>query len=76
MMRNGDGTLATVDTAVKRGMAISGSSVNRNHSMYVIAPDGVKALHARLPHHRWQAFPVTQNVAVLPNGGYHFVFAR
>jgi hypothetical protein len=76
MMRNGGGTLATVDTAVKRGMAISGSSVNRNHSMYVIAPDGVKALRARLPHHPWQTFPVTQNVAVLPNGGYHFVFVR
>ncbi|HET8535645.1 MAG TPA: hypothetical protein VFL73_00575 [Solirubrobacteraceae bacterium] len=76
MMRNGGGTLATVDTAVRRGMAISGSSVNRNHSMYVIAPDGVRALRARLPHHLWQSFPVTQNVAVLPNGGYHFVFVR
>jgi hypothetical protein len=76
MMRNGGGTLATVDTAVKRGMAISGSAVNRNHSMYVVVPDGVRAIRARLPHHPWKSFPVTQNVAVLPNGGYHFSFVR
>jgi hypothetical protein len=76
MMRNGGGTLATVDTAAKRGMAISGSAVNRNHSMYVVVPDGVRAIRARLPHHRWKTFAVTQNVAVLPNGGYHFSLVR
>jgi hypothetical protein len=76
VLRNGGGTLATVDTAIKRGMAIGGSAVNRNHSMYVVAPDGVKAIRARLPHHSWKTFAVTQNVAVLPNGGYHFRFLR
>jgi hypothetical protein len=76
MMRNGGGTLATVDTAVKRGMAISGSAVNKNNSMYVVVPDDVKAIRARLPHHPWRAFTVRQNVAVLPNGGYHFRLLR
>jgi hypothetical protein len=76
MMRNGGGTLATVDTAVKRGMAISGGAVNKSHSMYVVAPDDVKAIRARLPHHPWRTFPIEQNVAILPNGGYHFTFVR
>jgi hypothetical protein len=76
MMRHGGGTLATVDTAVKRGMAMGGGAVNRNHSMYVVVPDGVKAIRARLPHHPWRTFPVKQNIAVLPDGGYHFDLVR
>jgi hypothetical protein len=76
MIRNGGGTLATVDTAVKRGMAISGGAVNKRHGMYVVAPDDVKAIRARLPHHPWRTFPINQNVAVLRNGGYHFAFVR
>lgn len=76
LLRNGGGTLATVDTAVRRGMAISGSAVNKNRSMYVVVADGVKAVRARLPHHRWRTFPVEQNVAVLPNGGYHFALVH
>jgi hypothetical protein len=76
MMRHGGGTLATVDTAVKRGMAISGGAVNKNRSMYVVVSDDVTAVRARLPHHPWRAFPIKQNVAVLPNGGYHFTLVR
>jgi hypothetical protein len=76
MLRNSGGTLATVDTAVKRGMAISGGAVNKDRSMYVVVADDVKTIRARLPHHPWKTFPVTQNVAVLPNGGYHFTLVR
>jgi hypothetical protein len=76
MMRKRGGTLATVDTATKRGMAISGSAVNKDHGMYVVVPDGVKAIRARVSHHRWKTVPVKQNVAVLPNGGYHFSLVR
>jgi hypothetical protein len=76
MMRNGGGTLATVDTAVKRGMAISGGAVNKRHSMYVVVSDDITAIRARLPHHTWRTFPVKQNVAVLPNAGYHFTLRR
>lgn len=76
MMRNRGGTLATVDTAVKRGMAISGGAANKNRSMYVVVSDDVKAIRARLPHHPWRTFPIEQNVAVLPNGGYHFTLVR
>jgi hypothetical protein len=76
MMRGQGGTLATVDTAVKRGMAISGGAVSKDHSMYVVVSDDVKAVRARLPHRRWRTFPVTENVAVLPNAGYHFTLVR
>jgi hypothetical protein len=76
MMRDGGGTFATVDTAVKRGMAISGGAVNRSHGMYVVVADDVKAIRARLPHHPWRTFPVKLNVAVLPNGGSHFSLVR
>lgn len=76
MMRNGGGTLATVDTAVKRGMAISGGAANKSHRMYVVISDDVTAIRARLPHHPWRTFPVKQNVAVLPNAGYHFTLRR
>lgn len=76
MMRNGGGTLATVDTAVTRGMAIGGSAVDKDHSTYVVVPDGVKGVRARLPRQPWRTFPVEQNVAVLPNGGYHFKLVR
>jgi hypothetical protein len=76
MMRNGGGTLATVDTAVKRGMAISGSATSKSHSMYVVVSDDVTAIRARPPHHPWRTFPVKQNVAVLPNAGYHFTIVR
>ena len=71
MMRRSGGTLATVDTAAKRGLAISGSAINTNAHMYVVVPDGVRALRARSPGHAWLTFPVRQNVSVLPNGGYH-----
>jgi hypothetical protein len=76
MMRNGGGTLTTVDTAVKRGMAISGGATNKRHRMYVVVSDDVQVIRARLPHHPWRTFPVEQNVAVLPNGGYHFILVR
>ena len=76
MMRNGGGTVATVDTAVKRGMAISGSATNKSHRMYIVVSDDVTAVRARLPHHPWRTFPVKQNIAVLPNGGYHFTLVR
>ena len=76
MMRDGGGTLATVDTAVKRGMAISGGAVDKRHRMYVVVADDVKTIRARLRHHPWRTFPINQNVAVLPNGGYHFVLVR
>jgi hypothetical protein len=76
MMRNGGGTLATVDSAVKRGLAISGSAVAKRGGMYVVVADGVKAVRARLPHHPWRTFPVQHNVVVLPNGGYHFRLVR
>jgi hypothetical protein len=76
MMRNGGGTLATVDAAVKRGMAISGGAVNRDRSMYVVVPDDVKRIRARTAHEPWRTFPIKQNVAVLPNGGYRFTLVR
>lgn len=72
MMRHGGGTLATVDTAVKRGMAIGGSAADKSRRLYVVVPDGIHAVSARLPHQAWRTFDVEQNVAVLPNGGYHF----
>ncbi len=76
MMRGGGGTLATVDAAVKRGMAISGSAADKRHRMYVVVSDDVKAIRAGLPHHAWKTFPIRQNVAVLPNGGYRFTLVR
>jgi hypothetical protein len=76
MMRNGGGTLGTVDSAVKRGLAISGSAVAKRGGMYVVVADGVRAVRARLPHHPWRTFPVEQNVVVLPNGSYHFRLMR
>jgi hypothetical protein len=76
MMRHGGGTWATVDTAVKRGMAIGGGAVNENHSMFVVVPDGVRTVRARLPQHSWKTFRVRRNVVVLPSGGYHFKLVR
>jgi hypothetical protein len=76
MMRNGGGTLATVDVAVKRGLAISGGPANTRRRMYVVVSDDVKAIRARMQHGAWRTFPVEQNVAVLPNGGYRFKLVR
>jgi hypothetical protein len=76
MMRNGGGTLATVDAAVRRGMAISGGAVNRDRSMYVVVPDDVRAIRARTAHKPWRTFAIKQNVALLPNGGYRFTLVR
>lgn len=76
MMRNGGGTLSTVDTAVKRGMAIGGGAVDKTRHLYVVVSDDVKSLRAGLPGHARRTFAVQQNVAVLPNGGYRFTLVR
>jgi hypothetical protein len=76
MFRHSGGTSATVDTAVKRGMAISGGGGDATRGMYVVVPDDVTVVRARLPRRPWRTFPVKQNVAVLPSGGYHFRLVR
>jgi len=76
MIRNGGGTLNTVDTAVKRGMAMSGGAIDERRSMYVVVADDVKAVRAHPPHGPSRTFPVEQNVAVLPNGSYRFTLVR
>lgn len=76
MLAGRGATLATVDTAVKHGLAMGGSAINKDRPMLVVVPDGVRAVRARLPHRDWRTFPVTQNVAALPNGGYRYVMVR
>ena len=69
----GGGTCATIDRAVERGMAFGGSRVD---GMVVVVPDGVRSVRGRLPRHAWRTFAVSDNVAILPNGGHRFRLHR
>jgi hypothetical protein len=44
--------------------------------MYVVVPDGVTSIRARLPRQRWRTFPVEQNVVVLPEPAFYFEMVR
>ncbi len=67
-MVGGAGTCATVDNAVRRGLAFGST----RRGMYVVVPDGVSSLRARVPRHPWRRFDARDNVVHLPNNGYRY----
>jgi hypothetical protein len=68
----GAGSCGTLHTALREGMGIGGSDID---GQWVLVPDGVRSVLARLPRHPWQRFRVIDNLVQLPNGGYHARFA-
>jgi hypothetical protein len=68
----GAGSCGSLHTALREGMGLGGSDID---GQWVLVPDGVRSVLARLPRHPWQRFRVIDNLVQLPNGGYHARFA-
>jgi hypothetical protein len=64
------GTCNGLRPSVRHGLALSGSRTGA----WMLVPDGVASVRARLPRHPWRSFPVHHNIVRLPNGGYHAAF--
>jgi hypothetical protein len=67
---DGGGACNGLRPTVRHGLAFSGSRTGA----WMLVPDGVASVRARLPRHPWQTFPVHHNIVHLPNGGYHAAF--
>jgi hypothetical protein len=67
---HGGGACNGLRPTVRHGLAFGGSRTGA----WMLVPDGVASVRARLPRHPWQTFPVHHNLVHLPNGGYHAAF--